>query len=525
MLPDIIPETRDPSISSSRVSQEISDEAKSFEGAGGGILQVDQPFPSIGGGKPFPPQISDPEAYAVDFDGPNDPLSPYTWSTTRKFFTACIVCFGTFVASFDSALFAAGIKQASAEFNVSNEVGILGTSLYVLGFAFGPLVWAPGSELIGRRWPIIVGMFGCSIFTVASATAKDIQTLIICRFFSGVFGASPLCIVPGVLVDIYSNVYRGVAITLYSLTVFTSPFAAPFIGGFVSASVLRWRWTLYLPALLGFLDTLLLLVFLEETFAPFLLVEKASRIRKQTNNWAIHAAQEKVEFDLRRTVRNYFTRPLRMLLTEPIVLLVSLYMSFIYGLVYCLLEAYPYVFEEVYGMSPGVGGLPFIGLIIGILLSLVFILSQHGDYVKKLAANDNVPVPEWRLPPVIVGAFVFTAGLFWFAWTAYTPIIHWMAPTASGVLVGFGLLCIYLPCFNYLVDSYLHLAASAVAANIMLRSSIAAGFPLFSRQMFANLGVQWAGTLLGCLAAVMIPIPIAFKIYGPAIRARSKMSA
>jgi len=66
-------------------------------------------------------------------------------------------------------------------------------------------------------------------------------------------------------------------------------------------------------------------------------------------------------------------------------------------------------------------------------------------------------------------------------------------------------------------------AASTVAANIMLRSAVAAGFPLFSTQMFENLGVQWAGTLLACLATVMVPIPLIFRAYGTQLRAESKM--
>lgn len=66
-------------------------------------------------------------------------------------------------------------------------------------------------------------------------------------------------------------------------------------------------------------------------------------------------------------------------------------------------------------------------------------------------------------------------------------------------------------------------AASTVAANIILRSSVAAGFPLFAKQMFKNLGVQWAGTLIGCLAAIMIPIPVVFKKYGPRLRGKSKL--
>ena len=329
-----------------------------------------------------------------------------------RLYTSLIVCYGTFVASFDSALFAAGTAEASKEFAVSKEVGILGTSLFVLGFAFGP-IWAPWSEFMGRRWPLCVGMIGCSIFNIGSAAAKDIQTLLICRFFAGVFGASPLTVVPAVLADIYDNVHRGVAISIYALTVFGGPLIAPFIGGFISMSYLGWRWTLYLPATMGFLDSLLLLLWLKETDHSTILIEKAAIIRHETGNWGIHARREKLELDFVETAHKYFARPLTMLITEPIVLAVSLYMSFIYGIVYALLEAYPYVFEDIHGMNSGVGGLPFLGLVIGVLLALVFILLQQGSYVKKLAANNNIAIPEWRLFPPMVGAFVFTAGLFW----------------------------------------------------------------------------------------------------------------
>ncbi|KAL4784391.1 putative bicyclomycin resistance protein [Aspergillus varians] len=477
----------------------------------------------MGAGKAFPPPLSDPDDFVVDFDGINDPKHPFNWALPVKLSVSIVACLGTLTSSFTSAVFSPAIEEASKALSVSSEVATLGTTLYVLGFASGPLIWAPASEIMGRRWPLTVAMIGGSIFTIASAVAKDVQTLIICRFFAGMFGASQLSVVPAVLSDLYNNVYRGFAITLYALTVFVGPFSAPFIGGFLASSFLGWRWTLYIPSFMGFANSILLLAFLRETYAPVLLVEKAAALRQQTQNWAIHAKQEKIEVNLHDLIRNNFTRPLRMLLTEPIILLISLYMSFIYGLVYALLVAYPYVFETVHGMSSGVAGLPCIGLIIGQLLACTFVLLQSRTYAKKLAGNNNIPVPEWRLPPAIVGAPAFTIGLFWFGWTGYTNKIHWMAPTASGVLTGFGILCIFLPCFNYLVDSYLPLAASTVAANIMLRSAVAAGFPLFTKQMFHNLGVQWAGTLLGCLAAGMIPIPLAFWVYGPWLRGKSTL--
>lgn len=256
-------------------------------------------------------------------------------------------------------------------------------------------------------------MLGGGIFTIGSAVGKDIQTVIICRFFAGLCGASQFTVVPGVLSDVYDNTYRGMAISLYALTVFVGPFMGPFIGGFIASSYLGWRWTLYFPAIMSLVNGAASIICLRETYPPCLLVTKAVAMRRQTDNWGIHARQERVEVEFGELIEKYFTRPLKMLITEPIILLVSLYMSFIYGLVYALLEAYPFVFENVYGMSPGVGGLPFIGLIIGTLLACVFILLQHPSYIRNLAKNKNVPVPEWRLAPAILGAPVFTIGIFW----------------------------------------------------------------------------------------------------------------
>ncbi|PKY04459.1 putative bicyclomycin resistance protein [Aspergillus campestris IBT 28561] len=477
----------------------------------------------MGGGKPIPAGMEKPDDYIVEFDGSHDPIHPFNWKLKKKLTTGINISIATFTAAFTSGIFAPGITDASREFGVGREVGVLGTTLFVLGFASGPLLWAPASELVGRRWPLTIGIFGESIFTIAAAVSKDIQTLTICRFFAGVFGASQVTVVPAVFSDMFDDTHRGVALMVYSLTVFVGPFAAPFIGGFIVDSSLSWRWVLYIASFMGFASTALYLLFVSETYPPAILSQKAATLRRQTHIWAIHAKQDEVEIDVRELIHNNFTRPLRMLVQEPILLFVSLYMSFIYGIVYALLEAYPYVFQHVYGMNQGQAGLTFFGLIIGLVCSVSFMVWQHRYYVRKLVANNHRGVPEWRLPPTVVGAPVFTVGLFWFGWTGFTPSIHWMSPTASGVLIGFGLLCIFQPCFNYLVDTYLTLVASTIAANMMLRSAIAAGFPLFSKQMFANLGIQWAGTLLGCLAAAMVPIPVLLTVYGPWIRGKSRM--
>ena len=80
---------------------------------------------------------------------------------------------------------------------------------------------------------------------------------------------------------------------------------------------------------------------------------------------------------------------------------------------------------------------------------------------------------------------------------------------------------IFLQSLNYLVDAYLMFAASAIAGNTFLRSLAGATFPLFARQMFNGMGIQWAAPLLGCVAAVLAPIPFIFYYYGARIRQRS----
>lgn len=371
---------------------------------------------------------------------------------------AFMLGYTTLVAAFGSSIFSAATQVVGAYFHVSTEVGLLGLSLYVLGFATGPILWAPLSELKGRRLPLIIGMFGFSLFSVATATAKDLQTVLLTRFFAGVFGSCPLAVVAAVFSDMFDNRTRGLAITVFSMTVFTGPLLAPFIGGFIIMNPsLGWRWTEYLVAIMGFLAFGLNLVFLEETYPPIVLVQKAATLRRRTLNWGIHAKQEEIEVDFRELVTKNFSRPLRLLVTEPIVLLLSIYMAFIYGLLYLFLTAYPIVFQRIHHFNPGVGGLPYFGMILGQVTAGVYIAATQPSYNRKLAANGGVPIPEWRLFPVILGGISFTGGLFWFGWSGYQPTTHWIVPTLSGILTGFGLLSIFLQALNYLVDAYLML--------------------------------------------------------------------
>lgn len=388
---------------------------------------------------PLPLQESK-SAYLVELTGPNDPANAKSWSLPRKMRSAIVLGFDTLVASWGSSVYSSAVTPISMEFGVSSVVAILGLTLYICGFATGPLAFAPLSELYGRKMPIVVACFVFTCFMFAAATAKDFQTLMLCRFFAGVFASCPLAVVGGAFSDLFGNETRGIAIAFFSALVFIGPFISPIVGAFITESYLGWRWTEYITGIMGALALVLDILFLEETYLKTILQKRAGSIRKETGNFAIHHESEEEVIDLKDLVHKHLLLPLKLLFREPIVFLITIYTAFIYGILYLFLEAYPIVFAEYRGINEAVATLPYIGLILGVLIGCGIVIAFEPRYNRKLKENNGLPVPEQRLLPMMVGAILFPIGLFWFAWTGNYPSIHWIVPTLSGLLTGAGIM-------------------------------------------------------------------------------------
>jgi len=110
-----------------------------------------------------------------------------------------------------------------------------------------------------------------------------------------------------------------------------------------------------------------------ETSHSKILQSRAKKIRFETKNWAIHSQRDTINVDLKSLVNTYLLRPFEMLFREPILLLVTVYMALIYGLLYLFFTAYPISFQEQRGWNQGVGALPFLGIMIGVLCGSVTI--------------------------------------------------------------------------------------------------------------------------------------------------------
>ncbi|KAL2678660.1 hypothetical protein Neosp_009411 [[Neocosmospora] mangrovei] len=379
-------------------------------------------------------------------------------------------------STFSTASFSTGIHEMMGEFKISEEVASLGTSLILMGFAFGPLIWAPVSELYGRKLPMVVPYFVAVCFTFGTAAAKDTQTLLITRFFAGFFGSAPLCITGGVLADMFSPQQRGLALTGYALAVIGGPVLGPIVGGGVMYSGLGWRWTQLITGIIMAVMAVLDFSFIEESYPPILLVRKARRLRLETRNWSYHAQHEERDATFREMVTKFVIRPIQLLMT-PICFFSALHASFVYGIVYLNLGSFPRIFQGARGWNALIGSLAFICLFIGACLGSLVNTVCSRWYVAQLKVNNGRGTPEHRLPPMMIGAVFLMAGLFMIGNTADPDSFPWIVPMIAATMMGLGFFTIFQSVIAYQIDTFPQYAASAVAANTFMRTNETPGTP------------------------------------------------
>ncbi|KAF1956055.1 benomyl/methotrexate resistance protein [Byssothecium circinans] len=456
----------------------------------------------------------------------NDPRNPMTWGKTKKWICTFCMAFATLTVSFCSSAFSGGIQQIIREFEASQEVVTLGISLFVLGFALGPLLWAPFSELYGRQKIFFVSFLAFVVFNAGAAGSKNIRTLLILRFFAGAFGSSPLTNAGGVVADLFAARDRGLAMSIFSVAPFMGPVLGPIVGGFLGMTE-GWRWVQGLMAIFSGFIFFAAILCTPETYPPVLLRQRAATLSNMTGKVYMSSGDiEQGKTSLGEAFSTSLKRPWILLFTEPIVFLLSLYMAIIYGTLYMLFGAFPIVYRTGRGWNQGIAGLPFIGVAIGMFAAVAYtILYDNKRYLKCIERSEGgFAAPEDRLPPSILGAITLPVGLFWFAWTN-SPGLPWAASVAAGIPFGFGMVLIFLSVMNYLIDAYTIFAASVLAGNGIIRSVFGAAFPLFTSQMYGRLGIHWASSIPAFLALACLPFPFLFYKYGASIRKKCKYAA
>ncbi|KAK3358220.1 major facilitator superfamily domain-containing protein [Lasiosphaeria hispida] len=473
---------------------------------------------------PFAPiPTSNLDEGVVGWDGQDDPAMPLNFAQRKKWLIVGLLSAITLLTPFASSILAPGIGSLNKEFGNGNQiVGAMTVSIYLLGYVIGPLFLAPLSEIYGRR-PVLsaANIFFC-VWQIGCALAPSIESLLVFRFFSGIGGAGCLTLGAGVIADVFRTDERGFAIGIYTIGPLLGPTIGPLLGGFLSQTI-GWRWDFWIVFIVAVIIVGLTEIFNSETNPRVLMHRKVARLRKELGRDDLRSCYDLAVTDVdhkspTRILMNGLVRPTKMLFLSPLVFFLSLYMAFTYGVLYLLFTTIPIVFQETYHWNVGLTGLVYICMGLGNLAGWAVVTATSDKNVVKLTrANDGVFEPEMRLPISIYMSFALPVTFFIYGWTTHFQT-HWIFPILGLFPFSFGIIGLYLPITTYLVDCYPVYAASAIAANTVLRSLAGMLLPLAGPSMYENLGLGWGNSMLGFVCIAMIPVPLLIHRFGARLR-------
>ncbi|OGE52120.1 hypothetical protein PENARI_c011G06199 [Penicillium arizonense] len=478
----------------------------------------------ISTGTSYPPNL-------VTWDGPNDTENPQNWSRSTKFLRSAAPLAVIFSIAFASSIFGSSSSITAKEYGVSEEVMSLGVALFVAGFAVGPLIFAPMAEVVGNAPPMAIALAGCAIFQIPLALAQGVATILVSRFLAGTFGAGGLAVGSGILADIYGPITRGVAVGMSATIMNLGSIIGPIVGAYIVERY-GWRWTAWTTLILCSAVGILCLMLLRESSHNRILMRRAARLRHETGNEKLRAQAEMASLDPKVLLRKYCTKPMRMFIQEPILIVMTTYLTLVYGSLYLSYQLFPRQFQGR-GWSKPAATLPFIAVGLGVLTALGLFSTFTMTWYKRrwMAAqkgsNESESVtparvaPEGRLPPMVFGAVLLPPALLWFGWTGDT---HWVAQVIACYAIGLALQTIFISGIVYIVDVYPLNTVSAISIHVMVRSLVSATFPLFEGPMYETLHINWSATLLAGLSAIIMVSPILLIIFGSRIRSWSRFS-
>ena len=352
---------------------------------------------------------------------PGDPTNPRNWPTWRKWSIVIVITLIDLTVSFTASGFSPAAKKFAKDFGVSGEVGTLGLSLCVLGFALGPMTLAPLSEydmppfhvvqttlygdltkhLMSRyygRSPIYIASYGIFLFFVlGTALVHNLGGFLVLRFLSGWFSAVTIANFGGTIADLFEPHDTGPAMSLF---LWAATVGSP-LGYFLFSCIAQFKgWRDIFWALLGICGGLWLLmsVTLKETRHSVLLLRRAARERKERGTDAIEVSDSMKQRGPRTLFKTALLRPFKFLFSEAIIVFGALYNGYLYGLSFLFNGAFSLVFGmEGHGFDILGVGLTFLGIVVGISVGPITNIWQEQYYQRRIAQLDGKNVPEARV--------------------------------------------------------------------------------------------------------------------------------
>ncbi|KAI9734384.1 MAG: hypothetical protein M1834_002491 [Cirrosporium novae-zelandiae] len=450
----------------------------------------------------------------------------FSFPTWKKWLILCVIFLVQVSMNFNTSIYANGLVGMAEEFDLSLQTARIGQMIFLVAYGFGSELWAPWSEEIGR-WPVMqASLFLVNIWQIPCALAPNFATIVIGRFLGGISSAGG-SVTLGMIADMWEVDDGQYAVAFIVFSSVGGSVVGPIVGGFAE-TYLHWRWVFWLSLVFG-AAVQAVHFFVPETRATCMLDRIAQKRRKvgiEENVWGPNELKGK-RFDMREILR-VWARPFVMFVREPIVFCLSLLSGFSDALIFTFFECFGIVWKQ-WGFSKIAIGLSFIPILISYIISYLSYIPWIRREQRIRRVNSDAP-PEIKLTWLLFLAPLEVIGLFGFAWTSLGPShnIPWIVPMIFSGCIAIANYAIYQGTIDYMVAAYGPYSASATGGNALARDFLAGISAMYAIPLYQNVGgklsLEWASTLLGFIAMVVISPLYVFYYYGPQIRERSRFA-
>lgn len=421
------------------------------------------------------------------------------------------------------SMLAPALETMSKDLGTNPEETQVFLSIFILAFAFGPMVLSPLAEVFGRRPVWILASCFYILWNTVAGFSKSSALLIASRVLSGLGASAEFAITNPVLSDLWRPEQRGTSFAISSFVPLLGPALGPMIGGVVSETM-SWRWTFWVLSIFDGALVVIALFTFKETYEVVLLERRAAHMRKTTSRaYSTRHTNSSDRSSFGPILSKALSRPFRLLLTQPILQVVAVFLAYNFGILYIVLSTFAQMWIERYSQAEWQSGLHYFALVMGYTVAAQagsLVMDKLWAYLKRKAGNDTAP--EYRIPLMVPGAVLIPLGLLMYGWSA-EKLYHWIIPDIGIAIFGCGIILNTQALQAYVMDAFHQYVASASAASQFLRSVAGFAFPIFAPAMYQRLSYGWGNTLLAVTFMVLgWPAPFLLWRYGATLRAKGK---
>ncbi|KAF8342986.1 putative vitamin B6 transporter [Cantharellus anzutake] len=448
----------------------------------------------------------------------NHPYHPIHWPTWKRWCISIVYCTLQVFVTIRSTNYLSVLPLIQEKWGGSLQVITLGQSMFIVGAGCGPIFLGPLSDIWGRKWVYVCFTYLYALVSVGTAIPNGLPMLIIFMFLSGVTGSVAMCNVAGTIADLFGDdAGAGQPMGLFVVSANIGPSLGSPIGAWIAQNPkLGLPWTGWINVIIGGVFATFL-IFLPETL-PRIAIQKAL---KEKDGVELKLPQRNALEDLTFTL----TMTFKILIFEPIVLSLSLFDGFIYGLGFLFLESVTKIFVTNYRLSFTSADLTFLGFGTGVVIMFIFLLPLQTWLVKRDRENNGGKIcPEARFLLSLFLVWGLPISLFWCAWTSAPHLGHttYWSPICAGTMLGTVIPLVWLGILNYVADSYPNLAGSAIAASLVPAFAVGAACAHLGIWIFQRLTVQEAISILGGVSLGVVILIYTVYFFGPTLRTYSR---